>query len=155
MYQRLFKTCTHQSKKLGSAKERRKRCNVQILSRLRQGARGILRAHIGKSALQLVPRQDSKWAKQRRIHIAISLKKRLRTNLKRSYVASETRFRSLTSLSPSPTTCRGSVSMLLTFASFPWRRLSCVDITHAFLQSDDWSGRDEMFVAPLYFYRPS
>ena len=112
----------------------------------------LLKIHNGKAALQLIDQKDSAFKNNRRIFSMIVLKKKTTNEFKaRLVLRGDTIAESETAFSSAPTTGRHSVAMLLLLATFFGWKVSSIDATQAFLQSDDLQQDDkQVAILPPY-----
>ena len=110
----------------------------RALKAIQKELAGLLRVHNGQAALELTTNQDGRWQTNRRIHSMIVTKRKSTMEFKaRLVLRGDTISEQDTAFASAPTACRGSISMLLTWAVIFRLSAYMVDISQAFLQADE------------------
>ena len=117
---------------------------------------GLLKIHNGSAALQLIRNGDEKWQGNRRAHSMIVLKRKSTLEFKaRLVLRGDTVLESEVSSPSASTACRGSVQCALSMATIFSLSVSIIDVSQAFLQSDEMAHKDKVVVAvPSYISLP-
>ena len=108
---------------------------------------GLLKIHNGQSSLELTTDQDIRWKYNRKVHSMVVMKRKSTLEFKARLVlrGDQVSEQDMAFVS-APTACRGSVQALIMMNVIFGLSIFMVDISQAFLQSDELSSRDKMVI---------
>ena len=108
----------------------------------------LLHIRQGSTALELVTTSDKRWKSNKRLHTMIVIRKKTNAEFTpRLVIRGDTHAKEEVECSSAPTAFRGSIQTAISLATLCGLQVSVLDVSQAFLQSDEPSGGDKVYVA--------